>query len=53
MIICAKTTECKRKTLECGEGEELKVLLCGVQLDGTITLVQVDADGRLVLAPAV
>lgn len=29
----------------------LKILICGVQLDGTITPVLVDSDGKIVTSP--
>ena len=37
-----------RKSIECGAGGEIYVVLCGVQVGGTITPLRCDADGKLV-----
>lgn len=49
MMISAKKADGKVKALECSNSGELRVLLCGMQADGTITPVLVDADGKLVM----
>jgi hypothetical protein len=43
-----KSSDGLSKPLDCGDGGELKVILCGVQPDGTVTPLQCDADGKLV-----
>ena len=48
--MCAKKADGRAKMLECSDTGELRVLLCGVQLDGTITPVLVDADGKIIMA---
>lgn len=43
-----KTSDGLPKALECGDSGELKIVLCGTQLDGTITPLLCDASGKLV-----
>ena len=44
-----KSSDGQSKPLACGDDGELKVILCGVQIDGTVTPLQCDADGKLVV----
>ena len=50
MMCAKKTSDGRAKMLECEDTGELRVVLCGKQLDGTITPVLVDAAGKLILA---
>lgn len=48
LIQARKSSDGLSKPLACGDDGELKVILCGVQPDGTVTPLQCDADGKLV-----
>ena len=48
MMISAKKANGNLKALKCSDGGELQVLICGMQLDGTITPILVDADGKII-----
>lgn len=50
MMCAKKTSDGKAKMLECEDTGELKVLLCGKQLDGTITPILVDSNGKIIMA---
>lgn len=43
-----KTSDRLSKALECGDSGELRVVLYGTQVDGTITPLLCDASGKLV-----
>jgi len=48
-MITAKSASGKSKVLMCTDEGELKVLLCGVQADGSVRPVKVDDEGRLIM----
>jgi len=50
MMCAKKTSDGKTKMLECEDTGELKVLLCGKQLDGTVTPILVDSNGKIIMA---
>jgi len=43
-----KTSDGLPKALECEDTGELRVVICGQQLDGTITPILVDEDGKII-----
>lgn len=52
-MMCAKRTgDGKAKMLECEDGGELKVLLCGKTINGEILPILVDEDGAVVTTSA-
>jgi hypothetical protein len=43
-----KTSDGHPKAPECEDTGELRVVICGKQLDGTVTPILVDADGKII-----
>lgn len=48
MISAKKTSDGHLKALECEDTGELRVVICGKQIDGTITPILVDEDGKII-----
>lgn len=45
-----KTSDGQQKALECEDTGELRIVICGKQLDGTITPILVDSSGKVINA---
>lgn len=47
-LFARKTSDGHQKSLECEDTGELRIVICGKQLDGTITPILVDSNGKII-----
>jgi hypothetical protein len=51
-MMCAKKADGRAKMLECEDGGELRVLLCGKTITGELLPILVDENGCILTSPS-